>query len=395
MTINPIRSLDASLDFLDLPDDDYLEMDDTSSLRIPDRLSEPEITAVSELGSTGEFTLADEDTIVRVPAAVRTDGLETEVYGLDLLKPEDEPKGIWRLPLPILAAGALTGGLVLIMAGALLIPRLMHRNEAPRTAPVVIEQPEPEPDPALTAEQVSTQIASLTYQETNVSLAATDVTIAIKDGQVLVTQELASNEDLDVAGLVTLSSQRAAALASELTDQRVTQENEEDGADFSKLTWVVHLKDGDNFLAITENPGKLRTSDETYGILKGAAGYVLAQDILDALGEDAGLSLSAGEAPVDLDGKAISAAATLPHEEEPEPEEETTEGEGEGEGEYYAEETWEEEYYYEEPTYEEPVYEEPVYEEPVYDEGEYDETWGDGGDAYADGGGTDEGEVVW
>ena len=194
----------------------------------------------------------------------------------------------------------------------------------------------------------------------------------MKDGHVVIAHTLQSVDGVDATALVNDSSRRAAALANTLTKQRVDAAKDQEGTEFSKLTWVVRLADGSVLLAIDEAGGDLRKAEGALGLVAGEKGYVVSPDLLAALGENSGLSAQAGEAPTDINGAAISATAAFPHEEpEPEPEPEAQAEETYVEETYYPEETYVEETYTE-PTYEEPAYTEPAYTEPVYEEPTYE-----------------------
>lgn len=345
------------IDYLYLPDDD---LDATGKIEVTQ-----EIPAVNDLGSTGEFLLVDEDNIVPVAATpIRTDGSEAEVYGLNIPKPTYDGRRVpstssptSNLPLPPWAMAALGGGLALAILGALVLPRCIGPKEEPPAPVVEVVPEEPEIEPALTGENIRTLAGSLSYDGASVAVPALDVSAEVKDGHVVVTHVLKSLDGVDATALVTDSSRRAVALSNALTGQRVDAQPEVEGTAFSKLTWVVKLDGGDILLAISEDPAtNPRTAEGTFGLLTSAKGFVLSGDLLAALGGESGLSATAGEAPTDVNGAAISATAAFPHEEpEPEPEPEP---------EYY------EETYYEETYSEEPAYEETYYEE-TYDEGGY------------------------
>ena len=127
---------------------------------------------MSDLGSTGEFLLADEDIIVPVVATpIRTDGTEAEVYGLDIPKPtyDDRPAMAQRsslLPIPTWAVAALVGGLVVLLLGTLVIPRFTapKQKEKPAPTPAPIEKVEPEIEPALSSEDVRAFVGSLSHE---------------------------------------------------------------------------------------------------------------------------------------------------------------------------------------------------------------------------------------
>ncbi|MBQ9007374.1 MAG: hypothetical protein IJ092_13550 [Atopobiaceae bacterium] len=372
------------IDYLYLPDD---ELEATGKIEVTQ-----EIPAVSDLGSTGEFLLADEDLIVPVVATpIRTDGTEAEVYGLDIPKPtyDDRPAMAQRsslLPIPTWAVAALVGGLLVILLGTLVLPRCTapKQKETPAPTPTPVEKVKPEIEPALSAEDVRALVGSLSYDGADVKIPTGDVAVEVKDGHVVVAHTLQSVEGVDATALVNDSSRRAAALASGLTKQRVDAAEDKEGTEFSKLTWVVRLADGSVLLAVDEAGGTLRKAEGALGLIAGAKGYVVSPDLLAALGENSGLSAQAGEAPTDINGAAISATAAFPHEEpepEPQPEEQAQAEETYVEETYYPQETYVEETYveetYVEPTYEEPAYTEPVNEEPTYeapaDAGGYEE----------------------
>ena len=348
------------IDYLYLPDDD---IDATGKIEVTQ-----EIPAVSDLGSTGEFLLIDEENIKPVAATpIRTDGTEAEVYGLDIPKPTYDGRPAMAqpsspLPLPTWAIAALVGGLVLLLLGALLIPRCTAPKQEPTPVPVEQEEEPEEPkiDPALSAEEIRTFVGSLSYDGADVKLPTSDIAADVKDGHVVISHTLNSVDGVDGAALVNDSSRRAVALAAQLKGQRVDAAADQEGTEFSKLTWVVRLSDGSVLLAVDETGAELRKAEGTFGLITGAKGYVLSADLLAALGEGSGLSAQGGEAPTDINGAAISATAAFPH---PEPE---TEPEAE-------EETVEETYYQE--TYVEPQYTEETYNEETYVEPEYTEEY--------------------
>lgn len=357
------------IDYLYLPDDD---LDTTGKIEVTQ-----EIPAVSDLGSTGEFLLADEDLITPVVASpIRTDGTEAEVYGLDIPKPTYDGRPAMArpsspLPLPTWAIAALVGGLVVILLGTLVIPRCTapKQKETPKPAAVAVEKVEPEVEPALSADDVKALVGSLSYDGADVKVATADVAVEVKDGHVVVLHTLQSVDGVDAAGLVNDSSRRAVALASGLTKQRVDAAKDQEGTEFSKLTWIVRLSDGSVLLAVDEAGGELRKAEGTFGLIAGAKGYVLSPDLLAALGDGSGLSAQAGEAPTGINGDAISATAAFPHEEpEPEPEAQPEAQPEETYTEEYTEPEYVEETYYEETTYVEPTYTEPAYTEPAHTE---------------------------
>lgn len=357
---------DRRIDYLYLPDDD---IEATGKIEVTQ-----EIPAVSDLGSTGEFLLIDEENIQPVAATpIRTDGTEAEVYGLDIPKPTYDGRPAMAqpsspLPLPTWAIAALGGGLVLLLLGAFLIPRCTapKHETTPTPAPAAVEKVEPEIEPALSADDVKALVGSLSYDGSDVKVPTADIVAEVKDGHVVILHTLQSVDGVDGATLVNDSSRRAVALASTLTKQRVDVAADQEGTEFSKLTWVVRLADGSVLLAVDEAGGELRKAEGTFGLISGAKGYVLSPDLLAALGNDSGLAAQAGEAPTGINGDAISATAAFPHP-EPEPEPEPEAQPEETYVEEYVEPEYVEETYYEE-TYVEPTYTEPANTEPVYEE---------------------------
>lgn len=344
MEDNKIQGLNLPLEYLDLPDDE---------LPLPQEDEVEAITAVQNLDSADGYAPLDEVT-TEFPAPEQLHDAQVPVYGINLRKDNASGTPAKRLS-PALITGIAAAAVVLI-CGLIFVPHILASREPEPLlqARKPIEQPEPEPVPGLTANDILPLVGALQYNDENVSLAADRLAIGIRDGRLVVTHTLGADEQIDATALAVTAAKRSAALAAQLTDTHLATQEGEEGKTFAGLTWIVRSQDGANYLAIAEAPGELRAGNDIT-LLAGANGYTLSQSLYDALGgTDSGIAQSFGTMPTDLDGKNVEVTATLP---EPEPAEEETAEETTDEA---VEETYDNsgEYYYEE--YEE--YEDTAYE---------------------------------
>lgn len=258
------------------------------------------------------------------------DGLGTiddnYVYGLDMNNPaadSDVRNPQLRILMPLIAVAAV---LVIGAIAGFAVWRLgSHKSEQTtvvqkkqKEEPKAEEKPEEEPVYTVyTANDIKDLVSkSLFYDGGDVSLELSQVGVGIRGGKVMVVHQLASGTAIAPTTAVRLAGIRANVLASLLTGTKVKGEDNID-TEFSELVWVLRNEVGVTYIAVTELPGAQRASDETYGILLGSKGYVISESLHTALGDDAGVPISKGDNPTDLEGKKIEAKAELPQEEKP------------------------------------------------------------------------------
>lgn len=360
MEDNKFNGLDLPLEFLDLPDDEPLPLEEDAEFIIkPVAVLDVTKPAPMEGGEApvASTTLVPDDNVV--------------VYGLGNNRREESQNGRRRVPMALFSVLAAT--LVVAAIGVIMIPRILAARE-PEPELVVVNPPEPvvipEPkpvEPALGPDEIAEILPALKHKKTKVAIDSSQVTLSILDGRLIVTQTLPEGEEFDPAELVKLTSLRSNALAAALTGKRIAAKSDEKGTDFTDLTWIVRATDKKAYLAITELPGKVRSSNETYGVLTGSQGYALSDSLYEALGgTDTGILAGAGTAPTDLKSKTIKVTAAMPA--PPEPEEPPAEEVAPAEETYVADDYSYDntDYSYDDTTYEDTT-SDYTYDEPVVD----------------------------
>lgn len=251
---------------------------------------------------------------------------DTYVYGLGMNKPlanEEGPNPPKKILMPLLAVAAVLfiGAIAGVVAW-----RLGSRSSDQTTVVQKEKEAEPKvedtskdeaPATVYTANNIKDIVSrSLFYDGGDVSLELSQVSVGIRGGKVMVVHQLANGTNIAPTTAVRLAGIRANVLASILTGSKVKGENNED-TNFSELVWVLRNELGAVYIATTELPGAQRASDEHYGILLGSHGYVISPSLHAGLGADAGVPISKGDTPTDLEGKPIEAKAELPSEDAP------------------------------------------------------------------------------
>ncbi|MDO4404247.1 MAG: hypothetical protein Q4C09_04340, partial [Atopobiaceae bacterium] len=272
--------------------------------------------AIADVVYTGWDNVYDEQ-----PVETVTFDDEGTVYGLGVDKFDDETNDSERrdsspIPKPVII-GALA--LALIGGTGFAMWRLQDRMASNRKVEVVkpvAEKPkEKKKEKTYSAADIRSMISkSISYAGQGLTVEASRINVEVHDGHVLVTHQLTENDQPQADHLVRRAGLRANVLACMLMDKLVANEGT-DGKTFVDLTWVVRDPQGNAYLAVVEGPGDIRTSDSPYGVFAGSRGYVLSPSILHDLGDDSGLSESAGETPCDLAGNPIEANAEIKDEE--------------------------------------------------------------------------------
>lgn len=246
------------------------------------------------------------------------------VYGLDEkatkdARKADEVQKDRKMPVAVIAGIAIA----LLGCGGLVAYRQMAAKPEPAkpastTTPAVTQPKVTAPkvqQPAVEVLDVDAIQAiingSFMYGEEDITIDPSRVIVEVRDGRVLVTHQLNEDDVPDAARLVRMAGIRANVLANMLGGKNVSPVAGEQGMGIVDVTWVVRDANGDAFVAVSDVPGDIRTSDDPYGVLKGSQGFVIAPEVLAALGPDTGLEEAFGNAPADLDGSPIAAAAKL------------------------------------------------------------------------------------
>ena len=246
------------------------------------------------------------------------------VYGLDEkaakdARKADEVQKDRKMPVAVIAGIAIA----LLGCGGIVAYRHMAATPEPakpaattpavtqpKVTPPKVQQPAVE---VLDADGIQAIInGAFMYGEEDISIDPSRVIVEVRDGHVLVTHQLNEDDVPDAARLVRMAGIRANVLANMLGGKNVSPVAGEQGMGIIDVTWVVRDAIGDAFVAVSDVPGDIRTSDEDpYGVLKGAQGFAIAPEVLAALGADTGLSEAFGNAPADLDGNPIAVVAKL------------------------------------------------------------------------------------
>lgn len=145
----------------------------------------------------------------------------------------------------------------------------------------------------VTVNDVSAQIAKLTYGKDDVSVAADKVRVVLSDGGIWVENAT----DADAPSAVCDAARRAAALATWADDQQVS---------LTHVVWIVEDMAGSVRVAIDYPVSRASKNETTAQILNGANGYCISGDTYAALGSDADFKQSAGEAPCLPDGNQVT-----------------------------------------------------------------------------------------
>lgn len=145
----------------------------------------------------------------------------------------------------------------------------------------------------VTANDVSAQIAKLTYGKDDVSVAADKARVVLSDGGIWVENAT----DADAASAVRDAARRAAALAAWADDQQVS---------LAHVVWIAEDMAGSVRVVIDYPVSRASKNETTAQILSGANGYRISGDTYAALGSDADFKQSAGEAPCLPDGNQVT-----------------------------------------------------------------------------------------
>lgn len=246
-----------------------------------------------------------------------------QIYGLQEKNTRDARKADAVQSGRKVPVAAIVGlAIALLGCGGLVVCRQMTAKPEPAqpaaskpvaVAPKVVEQPPAQPAvQVLGVNEIQAFITtSFQYEGEDISIDPSRLVVEVKDGRVLVTHQLNEDDVPDAARVTRMAGIRANVLGNFLVGKNVGLASTEEGMPIVDVTWVVRNANGEAFVAATEVPGEVRTSEDPYGVLKGVQGYALSADVLKALGEAAGLSETFGLAPTDLDGNAITTTAKL------------------------------------------------------------------------------------
>lgn len=264
---------------------------------------------------------------------VRTyDDDDTVVYGVGSLRKrprshmkQQKKRGPSRLAIALSLVFILATGLLVwhVVSGRAVEGESLRTERVQKKVQDTQDTPAPEPqkkaetpapkkeekkEPALTAANIVDIVAGgLSYNDDDMSLPVERFRVDVKDGFVMVYQDLEASVTYNPKDLVTDTSKRIVALAHELSGKRI---GEGDGDEFIDATLIVRGSNGKVYLAICEGPTDVRTSDDPYGLIKESKGYVLSSSLLASLG-NSGLSTTGGELLVNLDGEDIVADAGI------------------------------------------------------------------------------------
>ena len=249
----------------------------------------------------------------------------------------------------------IIGACIALVAAAVVAGRLAGApSETPAASePQSEETPAEAEDPASDADDVASAISTLALEGTDLSVPASDVTVSIEGGRVLVTQASAD----DAATMVEKTAKRAAALASESASADTTlvdsasavsappsasasETAETDVAtetpatssdastasgfdqgssaatasEFRDVTWVATDSSG-NVQVVVEYKGgeEVHASDTAGAAVDKSAGHDMTDAAYDSIGGEAsGTTKTGGETVTDLDGVTITPAPSMP-----------------------------------------------------------------------------------
>ena len=145
----------------------------------------------------------------------------------------------------------------------------------------------------VTSDDVTAQIAKLTYGGKDVSVAADNVNVVIADGGIWVENAC----DDDAATAVDAAARRVAALAAWADEQQVS---------ITHVVWICEDMAGSVRAAIDYPAGRESKGETAAQILAAADGYRISGDTYAALGSDPAFKQEGGEAPSLPDGNAVT-----------------------------------------------------------------------------------------
>lgn len=148
---------------------------------------------------------------------------------------------------------------------------------------------------SISADDVKTQLAKLSYGDLDLALASDQVGVVISDGVVWV--ENASADDAATA--IDAAAHRAAALAKWARKQKV---------DLKSIVWIQEDMVGDVRIALAYPVSRKSVDEYADQILAGCTGYAISGDAYAAL-DNPGYAQQAGETPALPDGNAVTVIA--------------------------------------------------------------------------------------
>ena len=145
----------------------------------------------------------------------------------------------------------------------------------------------------VTADDVAAACAGLSFDGSDVSVAADDVKAVLTANGVWVEQTTAD----DAPAMVDATARRAAALAKWAAEQNV---------DLSDVTWISEDANGAVRLVVRYGCDGAPTSGDTSALLSAAEGYAISGDAYAQLGDAPAFAQQGGEAPTLPDDSAIA-----------------------------------------------------------------------------------------
>ena len=204
---------------------------------------------------------------------------------------------------------------------ALFVPKKPANTSTPEPTKEPTTEPLPQVSSDLEEEPENVSdlkafITTLKYNKEDVSIPARNISVAARDGKVLVTHTLSEDEEFQPLDLVTESAKRSSALADALEGQYIASTTDQEGSKFVSITWVVRDSNKRAYLAITDEPGEKGKSDGLT-LLSNSKSYSLSSSLYRGIGgENSAVEQSTKTPPVDLKGDAIKTDAIFEHPED-------------------------------------------------------------------------------
>ncbi len=148
----------------------------------------------------------------------------------------------------------------------------------------------------VTADDVCAQVAKLSFDGADVSVASDEVVAVISDGGIWVEQATTD----DAATMVSATARRAAALAAWAGEQNVG---------FVQVTWIAEDANGAVRMVVRFDCSVTVLTGSEQELLSAATGYAISGNAYDELGEAPGFAQSAGEAPTLPDATEVAVVA--------------------------------------------------------------------------------------
>lgn len=145
----------------------------------------------------------------------------------------------------------------------------------------------------VTAADVTDALTKLSFDGADVSVASDEAIVVIRDGGIWVEQAT----DTDASSVVLATARRVSALASWAKGQNVG---------FTQVTWISEDAKGAVRMVVSMACDDAPTSGDASVLLSAATGYRISGNVYAALGKDAGVAQSSGEAPVLPEGGEVT-----------------------------------------------------------------------------------------